>query len=365
MMDLAASLEDVLHLEIGEPDFPTPAHVVEAVARAASSGRVKYTLSRGTAELRGLLATKLRERNGLDVPPERVVVTPGGTAAAYAALAALLGADDGVLIPDPGWPSYEMAATLLRARPLRYRLLAEEGHRPDFDHIESLAPGARVLVVNTPSNPTGSVLERGDVERLLDVAERHDLRVLSDEVYEDIVFDAPHVSIGSVGDPERVVTVFSFSKGYAMTGWRVGYLAASAEIVEAVVTVQEALVACPSWLGQKAAEAALRGPQRPLEEMRDAYHARRDAAVAALRRHGLLIGEPRGAFYALADVHALPGDTFTVARRLLLDQRVAVAPGETFGPSGAGSVRLSLASPADVIAEAIDRIAEAVRGSDG
>lgn len=363
MMDSAAALDGVLHLELGEPDFPTPAHIVEAVGRAQRDGLVKYTLSRGTAVLRELLSEKLRERNGLDAPPERIVVTAGGTLAVYTALASLLDAGDGVLIPDPGWPGAGLAVTLLHARPLRYRLLPGEGYLPDLDQLESLAGDARVLFLNTPSNPTGAVLERETLERMLGIAERNGLVVLADEVYEDIVFDTDHVSIGSLGYEGRVITVFSFSKGYAMTGWRVGYAVAPADVVEAMVQAQETIVACPSWTGQKAAEAALTGPQEPVLAMRDSYRARRDTAVAALREHGLLIAEPRGTFYAMADVGALGEDSFEIARRLLFEQRVAVAPGETFGPAGRGTVRLSLASPPEVVAEAIGRIARAVRGA--
>lgn len=360
MMDAAATLEGVLHLELGEPDFPTPPHIVDAVARAQRDGLVKYTLSRGTPELRGLLSDKLRERNGLDASPEQIVVTAGGTAAVYAALASLVTAGDGVLVPDPGWPGIDLAATLHRARALRYRLLPGDGYRPDLDQIESLAPDARVLFLNTPSNPTGAVHERATLERMLEIAERHDLVVLADEVYEDITFDVDPVSIGSLGDEGRVVTVFSFSKGYAMTGWRVGYAVAPDEVVEAMVQVQETIVACPSWTGQTAAVAALTGSREPVLAMRDEYRRRRDTAVVALRDNGLLISEPRGTFYAMADLGSLGDDSYAIARRLLFEERVAVAPGETFGPSGAGTVRLSLASPPEVVAEAIERIARLV-----
>jgi len=238
--------------------------------------------------------------------------------------------------------------------------LPEDGYRPDLDELERLAPGARVLFLNTPSNPTGAVHDRGTLERMLQVAERHGLAVLADEVYEDITFDVDPVSIGSLGYEGRVVTVFSFSKGYAMTGWRVGYAVAPDEVVEAMVQVQETIVACPSWTGQVAAVAALTGTQAPVREMRDEYRGRRDIAVSALREHGLLISEPRGTFYAMADVSALGRDSFGIARRLLQEERVAVAPGETFGPSGAGTVRLSLASPPAVVTEAIDRMARLV-----
>lgn len=362
-MDLAASLDNVLHLELGEPDFPTPAHIVEAVERALRDGQVKYTLSRGTASLRERLADKLSQRNGLDAPPERIVVTAGGTLAVQAALASLVDEGDGVLVPDLGWPGITLAATLVRARTLPYRLVPEEGYRPDLDHLESLAPGARVLFLNTPSNPTGAVLGRGTLEAMLEIAQRHGLVVIADEVYEDIVFDGEHVSIGSLGYEGMVVSVYSFSKGYAMTGWRVGYAVAPAEVAEAMVQVQETVVACPSWTGQKAAEAALDGPREVVLAMRDEYRRRRDSAVAALRQHDLLITEPGGTFYAMVDLHTLGEDSYDIARRLLEQERVATAPGETFGPGGAGTVRLSLASPPEVVAEAIDRIARVVRSA--
>ena len=365
IMDLAASLDDVLHLEIGEPSFATPAHIVRAVERALADGQVKYTLSRGTPALRELLAEKLRGRNGLDATPERIVVTAGGTAAVYAALTSLVEAGDGVLVPDPGWPSFALTVELVRGRPLPYRLLPEQGYEPDLDHVEALAADASVLVVNSPSNPTGAVLAQPTLERLLEIAQRHGLAVLSDEVYEDIVFDMEHVSVGSLGDAERVVTVFSFSKGYAMSGWRVGYALAPGEVAEAMVKVQEAMLASPSWTGQKAAEAALTGSQKPMREMCDVYRRRRDVAVAALREDGLLIGVPRGTFYTMASVGALGVDTYDAARRLLLEERVAVAPGETFGAAGAGTVRLSLASSTPVIVEAIRRISHAVQGAEG
>jgi aspartate/methionine/tyrosine aminotransferase len=183
---------------------------------------------------------------------------------------------------------------------------------------------------------------------------------VSDEVYEDIVFEAEHLSLSSLDEDGRVVSIFSLSKSYAMTGWRIGYATAAAAVVEAMVRVQEPVLACPSWIGQKAAEAALTGPQDVLAERCDQYRLRRDAVIALLRQHGLFVAEPRGTFYAFADVSPLGRDTYEVARRLLVEERVAVAPGETFGPAGAGLVRLSLAGAPDTLTEAVTRIARAV-----
>lgn len=360
MMDLAATLDGVIHLELGEPDFLTPAHIVAAAQRAIASGAVKYTLSRGDVALRELLAEKLRRRNGLAVGPEDVVVTTGGTGAVSAAMTALARPGDGILLPDIGWPAYEMNATLVGGRILHYRLLPESGFEPDLEHLEELAPSARLLVVNSPSNPTGAVFSRSTAEAIVDLAQRHRLTVISDEVYEQIVFEGEHVSLGQLDDDGRVVSVHSFSKEFAMTGWRIGYLAAAPPIVEAVVQVQEATIACPSWVAQRAAEAALLGPQAPVEKMVDAYRRRRDLALDECKRHGLWAVRPSGTFYALVRVGPSKLDTYEFARRLLLDERVAVAPGETFGPAGGGLIRISLASPPSAIAEGIARIARTV-----
>jgi aspartate/methionine/tyrosine aminotransferase len=363
MMDLASTLDGVIHLEIGEPDFPTPPHVVEAVQRALDSGAVKYTLSRGEPRLRELLAEKLKRVNGLDVGAADVVVTTGGTGAVSAAMTALVGAGDVVLLPEIGWPTYEMVARLVGARVRYYRLLPESGFEPDIDHLETLARDARLLVVNSPSNPTGGVVSPGAAEAMMELAQRHNLAVLSDEVYEQMVFDGEHVSFGTLDEDGRVVTVHSFSKTFSMTGWRIGYLAAAPHVVEAIVKVQEAVVACPSWVGQRAAEAALTGPQTVVEEMNDAYRQRRDLAHELLEGHGLATARPRGTFYALARFGSAGADTYAFARRLLEEERVAVAPGETFGPAGGGLVRLSLASSPALISEGIARLATAAKRS--
>jgi aspartate/methionine/tyrosine aminotransferase len=361
MMDLADGRDDVLHLEIGEPDFPTPPHVVEAAAASMRAGQVKYTLSRGLGPLREAIAGKLRERNAIDASPDEVVVTTGATTAVLEAMLVLLRPGDGVLFPSPGWPSVEMVVTLLRGRPLPYRLRPDADYEPDLEQLERLAPDARILVVNTPSNPTGAVLGIETTKRLLELAERHGLAVVSDEVYEDIVFDGRHTSLASLGADVPVISVFSFSKGYAMTGWRIGYLAAPAAISEAIVKAQEAVVACPAFVAQHAALAALSGPQDWVHTMRETYRARRDLAVRGLRAEGLLLTRPRGTFYIMADVSGSGVDSPEFARRLLVERGVCVAPGEAFGDEGAGAVRLSLASSEAVIVEGIRRLGAAVR----
>ncbi|MBS1879748.1 MAG: aminotransferase class I/II-fold pyridoxal phosphate-dependent enzyme [Actinobacteria bacterium] len=360
VMDLAASLEDVIHLELGEPSFPTPPHVVEAVSAAIADGRVRYTLSRGTPELREAIVAKLASRNRIVADSSEVVVSSGGTTAITIAMMALLDPGDGVLFPDPGWPTFRLATALLRADPLPYAVRAEEGYAPDLEQVEALAPSARVLIVNSPANPTGAVLERGRIEALLAIAERHGLTVISDEVYEDIVFEGEHVSAAALGSEAPVISIFSFSKGYAMTGWRIGYAVAPPAVAEAMVKAQEAVIACPSDVGQRAALAALNGPQDCLAAMRESYRGHLDAALAALAAGGLECVVPRGAFYAMVGLGPAAQDTFAFARRLLLEERVAVAPGETFGPAGAGTVRISLATEPDALGRGIAGLARAV-----
>lgn len=362
VMDLASTRPDVLHLEVGEPDFPTPAHVIEAAAEAAAEGYTKYTANRGLRSLREALATKLARTNGVVVDPDQIVVTTGGVTALMESLIALVEPGEEVLIPDPGWPNYEMMTGVLRARAVRYPLERASGYEPDLDRLAELArrPRAKVLIVNSPSNPTGSVWSRETVERVVGIARESDLYVLTDEVYEEIVFKGEHVSPASLDDEGRVTSVFSFSKTYAMTGWRVGYVAAAPALADLVAKIQEPVVSCATAAAQKAAEAALLGPQTCVAEMRDAYRTRRDLAAARLREGGLFVDEPRGAFYILADISRATYDTFGFARWLVAEHGVAVAPGETFGPAGEGLVRLSLAAPSSALEQGIERLSEAV-----
>jgi aspartate/methionine/tyrosine aminotransferase len=365
VMDLARERADVLHLEVGEPDFPTPSHIVQAGARALADGDTKYTANAGTATLREAIAAKLARVNGLTVEPRQVVVTHGAVNALLTALMVLVERGDGILVPDPGWPNYRMMATMLGAQALAYPLDPEAGHEPDLERLAALAAcaGAKVLLINSPGNPTGAVWRRETIRQVVEIASRHGLYVLSDEVYEEIVFAGEHVSPAVFDEDGRVITVSAVSKTYAMTGWRVGYLAATPELARLTAKTQEAIVACPNAMAQAAAEAALTGPQDCVAEMRAAYRRRRDVAVEALARAGMLITAPSGAFYVLADVSRATGDTAAFARALVVDHGVAVAPGSTFGAGGERSVRLSLASPESVIQEAIARLTRAVSGS--
>jgi aspartate/methionine/tyrosine aminotransferase len=363
IMDLASQRTDVLHLEVGQPDFPTPAHIVEAACAAATQGYTTYTANKGLLEVRESITTKLKRDNGIDVPADDVVITCGAVNALFESLAALFSPGDGILIPDPGWPNYEMMADTLSARVSRYPLVADQDFLPDLEGLDALAadPGVRVMIVNSPGNPTGAVFPRWVVEELVEIARRHDLYLISDECYEQIVFDGEHVSPGALDHDGRVLSVFSMSKSYAMTGWRMGYLTGDSELVDLVAKVQEPVVSCATSIAQKAGQAALEGDQSCVREMTASYRERRDVVVDLLRAGGLLINEPKGAFYILADISSVSSDSYAFARRLVAEHGVAVAPGLTFGPAGAGMVRLSLATDLEQLRTGTQRLVAAVQ----
>lgn len=362
VLDLALARPDTLRLEIGEPDFPTPPHIVQAAAQAAAQGFTRYTANRGLLSVREAIKAKIAERNCIRADVDQIVVTAGGGNALIETLMVLVDPGDGILIPDPAWPNYEMMAAALNAVPLRYPLERENEFQPDLDVLARLAcePRAKVLLVNSPGNPTGAVWPRETLEQVLEIARANDLYVLSDEVYEDIVFEGEHWSPATVDDDGRVITVFSTSKTYAMTGWRVGYLVASPRIAELLAKVQEPVVSCAPAVSQKAAEAALLGPQDAVARMREAYLRRRDATVEQLRMQQMLVTVPRGAFYIFADVSRATLETAAFCRWLVVEHGVAVGPGDTFGSRASGLVRISLAAADHVLAQGVSRLARAV-----
>jgi aspartate aminotransferase/aminotransferase len=364
IMDLAARRSDAIHLEVGEPEFATPEFIVAAAHDAARSGFTRYTSSKGLLDVRATMARKLSRRNHIDVTPEQIVVTCGAVNGLMAAFAALLDPGDAALIPDPAWPSYEVMVLGRHARPLRYSLRPDSGFEPDLDQVEQLvatSSSVKAIVVNTPSNPTGAVMSQSSLARIMEIAREYDLWVISDDVYEEMVFDGPPAPVaGSLDRDGRVISVFSVSKSYAMTGWRIGYVAARLDIADLVARLQESITTCAPSVSQKAAQAALEGDQGCIETMRRAYADRRDLAVDVLGRAGLLVARPAGAFYVMARVSATGMSGTDFARRLLVEHGVAVAPGETFGPGGRGMVRISLAAGRAPLLDGLTRLVRAV-----
>jgi aspartate aminotransferase/aminotransferase len=342
--------EDVIHLEFGEPNFATPAHIVEAAERSLRDERQRYLPSSGIASLREAIAARVSRVNGFAPGAAQIVVSPGGTGGIMAALHATTTLGDEVLVPDPAWPGYDMMLAATGAAMVRYPLLPEAGWQPDLDALEAaISPRTRVLIINTPSNPGGAVFPPETVRRLLTIAERHDLWLLSDECYDEIIFEGHHLSPATL-DPERVITVGTCSKSYAMTGWRIGWVVAPPQLAAAVSLMIGAQMNNLPLFVQRAAEAALTGPQECVREMAAAYRDRRDHAVEALRSRGLLAYVPAGAFYLLVPVapHAAGSfDGVAFALALATERHIAVAPGPSFGPATANHARVSLASSDD------------------
>lgn len=356
IMELAADYPDVIHLEVGEPNFDTPAHIVEAGAKAAKDGFTKYTPNAGITSLREAIALKLQTDNAINASIENVVVTTGGVGGLTSAIIACAQSGDEVLLPDPGWPNYVSAARFMGVEVIQYPLLPEEGFLPDFDALEDLVTArCKLILINSPSNPTGAVFPRSTIEKLVEFAQRHDLYMLSDEVYEHIVFEGEHVSPATLDPNGRVLGSYSFSKSYAMTGWRVGYVATSAEVALVIAKLQEPLTSCVSGISQKAAEAALNGSQACVTEMRESYKRRRDIAVDILRTNNLLTYVPQGAFYILVDISPAGMESYEFAKKLIKTKQVAVAPGGTFGQIGQRFVRVSMATAEDQLREGLER----------
>lgn len=360
---LAQTVPDAIRLEVGQPDYRTPAHIVEAAKQSLDEGWHGYTPTAGLPSLRQRLAGKLSTVNGIDVPPEQVVCGPGGSGVIAAAVMAICNPGDEVLLPDPSWPNYRLLLAAAHAQPLRYPCPPDLGFLPDLDQLEELiTPHTQVLMVNSPNNPTGRVYPPGVLRQLGDIAERHGLWIVSDECYDQIMLDGPPVAPGmrANADPERVVSCFTFSKTYAMTGWRLGYAVAAPQVIDSMIKMIEGTASSSSTVAQKAAEAALDGPQGCVAEMVAGYRRRRDLVVDLLREAGLLLSVPEGAFYILADVSPAGLDSHAFAVRLLHERGVAVAPGSAFGEVAGDAVRISLASSDEDLREGVGRLCELV-----
>lgn len=357
VMELAWARPSTIHLEVGEPDFATPSNIVEAAHRAALEGHTRYSPNAGIPELRAALAAKLQRVNGYTVDPSQVVVCNGGVQALHATLLTLTDPGDEVLLPDPGWPDFAQMVTLVNARPRFYQQTAHTGFLPSVEELEQLlTPATRVLVVNSPSNPLGAVIPRELAVELVAFAERHDLWLISDECYDEMTFDGPSVSPMAVAPSPRIISIYSFSKVYAMTGWRVGYAVACKEVAALLTRVQEPLISCVNAPAQLAALAAVTDSQDVVIEMRDAYRLRRDRAIELLAGSRVALQPPAGAFYLWLDISCYASDSAEFVRGLIDDQAVAAAPGTAFGAAGAGFVRLSLAASLEDLLEGIRRL---------
>lgn len=358
---LRSSGVDVISFSIGEPDFPTPPHIVEAGIEALRSGFTKYTPSAGIPELRDAIAEKLRKENGIDASPSEIIVTPTKHAIFMATLA-LVDRGEEVIMSDPAWVSYEPIVRMADAVPVHVRADEETAFRMNPEHIaEKVTPKTRMLILNYPNNPTGSVAGRREIEAVCEIARENDLLILSDEIYEHIIYDATNTSPASIpGMKERVVTVNGFSKTYSMTGWRLGYLHADRKLLDSVQKVQTHSVTCATSFAQKAGVAALQGPKEPMEHMVSEFRKRRDLTVAKLREMpGVTVVEPKGAFYTFPR-YDYPMNSEEMAQYLLEKAHVAVTPGSAFGSFGEKHFRISYATSTENLESGLDAMSDAL-----
>ena len=347
-----AAGEDAINLGLGQPDFPTPEHAREAATEAIESGRTDaYTSNKGTLELREAIAEKHARDGGLDVDPANVIATAGGSEALHIAIEAHVDQGEEVLVPDPGFVSYEALTHLAGGEPVPVELREDLTMDP-ADVEAAITDETAAFVVCSPANPTGAVQSPADMREFARIADEHDLLCISDEVYERIVFEGEHRSPLEFAESDNVVVVNACSKSYSMTGWRLGWVTGSHERVERMLRVHQYCQACASAPSQYAAEAALAGPQAPVDEMVTAFEERRDVLLDGLTDMGLEVPTPKGAFYAMPRVPAGWVDE-------VIERGVVVVPGEAFGANGAGHARISYATDMATLKEAIEIMGEA------
>ena len=362
----ARKMKDVIKLEIGEPDFDTPAHIKEAAKKALDEGFTHYTPFPGFEDLRQAIAEKAKIENKIESDPSKeIVVTPGACSALFCAILSTVDAGEKVLIPDPCWPHYEPCVQIADGIPEHYPLLEENDFRVDSDDLKKrVDKKTKVIILNSPSNPTGSVQTRKQLEEIAQIAIENDLVVVSDEVYERILYDnVKHVSIGSLSDMhDRTITINAFSKTYAMTGWRIGYAIGREDIVAQMAKLVLYTGTCANSIGQRAALAALKGPQDCVAEMVKEYKRRRDFLVKRLNEiRNISCKMPQGAFYAFPNIKRLGMPSFDCSLYLLDRAKVSTVPGAGFGKYGEGYLRISYATSLHNLDEAMSRIEEAVR----
>lgn len=356
---LEAQGRKIIHLEIGEPDFDTPAHIGEVAAQAIRDGLTHYTPAPGIAELREAIASFFSRTRGVDYPPERIVAVPGAKPVIFYTILALCQEGDEVIYPDPAYPMYQSISSFAGAKPVPVPLREENDFRLDPEELASLITDrTRLVVLNSPENPCGSALTRQDLERVAQVLADRDLYVISDEIYWAVRYEGEHSSIAQMpGMRDRTILLDGCSKAFAMTGWRMGFAALPEFIVEPVTRLIINSVSCTATFVQKAAIAALEGPFEPVREMVEEFRRRREVIVGGLGRiSGVTCLEPKGAFYAFPNVTGTGRSSQEVADHLLDRAGVAVLPGTAFGRGGEGYLRFSYANSVQNISDALEAI---------
>lgn len=357
--DMANEIPDVISLGVGEPDFDTPWHIREAGIQALQSGKTFYTSNAGLQELRAAISSYTKRKTGLTYNPEnQIIVTVGGSEAIDLALRALLNAGDEVIYLEPGFVSYYPCIKLADGVPVPIRLTEENRFRLKPEQLEAaVTPKSKVLILSYPNNPTGAVMEKEDLEALLPVIQKHDLIVISDEIYGELTYGVKHCSIaGLPGMEQRTIIINGFSKSFAMTGWRLGYALGNHEIIEQMVKIHQFAVMCTPTISQYAAIEAMEQGDGDIEAMRESYDQRRKFLYHELQRLGLPCFEPQGAFYMFPNIREFGLSSGEFALKLLKEEKVAVVPGDSFGECGEGFVRISYAASLQNLKEAVNRI---------
>jgi aminotransferase len=367
MLELSVGMKNVIHLEQGEPDFTTPQHILEAAVDAVRKGFTHYTEIDGTLELRQAIAEKLEKENGIDADPQtEVTVTSGSQEAMLIAALGFLNSGDEALILDPYYPACFEDTMLAEAKPVTIPLNGKKNYRIEIEDLaKKITKKTKMIWLCNPSNPTGHVFSRQDLEVIAEVAQRHKLIVFADEIYEKIVYDgARHVSIGSLPNMEDItITVNGFSKAYAMTGWRIGYIVAEKKLSAILHKLHYYATLCPSAISQKAAFAALTGPQDCVQEMVSEYNRRRALVLSELGKiECLFYTKPKGAFYVFPDFSSYMKSDEALASSLLKEARVVTAPGSGFGNAGESHLRISYSISYEQIREGMKRIREYLEG---
>ena len=363
---LEAAGKDIIHLEIGEPDFSTPAHIVEAGIKALSEGDTHYGPSPGFSDIRDAIAEEVSLSRGVSFSGENVVVTPGGKPIMFFALLAMIDPGDEVLYPTPGVPIYEAMIRFTGGVPIPMQLHESLDFNLNIEEVaSSITDKTKMIIINSPNNPCGSIVSSNNLKDIAELAVKHDLAVLSDEIYIRFLYEGEHISISTFpGMKERTIILDGFSKSYAMTGWRAGYGVMPYDLVEPISRLVTNSVSCTASFTQKAMKEALIGSQIDCFEMVAEFKKRRDAIVEGLNKiPGIRCALPRGAFYAFPNVEETGMDSQTFADRVLEEAGVACLSGESFGSFGKGFIRFSFANSLDNIQIALDRIDQFVRST--
>lgn len=357
--DVASQMENVISLGVGEPDFVTPWHIIESSFYSVERGHTSYTSNLGLLELREAICQRIHEKCGLTYDPaEEALVTTGVSEALDLAIRALVSPGEEVIIIEPCYVSYKACVHLAGGAPVIVDTFVENAFRPAPKDIESrISEKTKAIVLSYPNNPTGAVVDRATLDEIAEIARKHDLIVISDEIYDELTYEGTHTCIASLSDMrERTVLLNGFSKAYAMTGWRIGYVVGNRDIVGAMMRIHQYTMLCAPIMAQKAAIEALVRGEAEMKRMVSEYNCRRRYIVQHLNRIGLTCFEPNGAFYAFPSIQSTGLSSEEFCNQLLMEERVAVVPGNAFGAAGEGYVRCSYAASLAEIEEAVNRM---------